>query len=146
MFNTSTHGPNGEPSAIKGWALLLTIFFAEHLYLIVRYVVQATIAKFEPHHVRRERTEQYMLRKRYLESTLGARSSDEEEEVPGKDESMALSDITRKTLEDDARNLTKHTTDVEEQFWMRQKGWRESAKVGSSIISSQADEGAKKEQ
>ncbi|KAL5335070.1 calcium-activated chloride channel-domain-containing protein [Aspergillus crustosus] len=147
MFSTSTHGPNGEPSAIKGWALLLTIFFAEHLYLLVRYVVQVTIAKFEPHNVRRAKTEQYMLRKRYLESTLGARSSDEEEEIPvAKDESQELSDITRRTLEDDARTLTKHTTGAEERFWMRQKGWRESAKVGSSIISSQVSEGTKKEQ
>ncbi|KAL4799225.1 calcium-activated chloride channel-domain-containing protein [Aspergillus venezuelensis] len=146
MFNTSTHGPKGEPSAIKGWALLLTIFFAEHLYLIVRYVVQATIAKFEPHNVRRERTEQYMLRKRYLESTLGARSSDEEEDLTAKDESMELSEITRKSLEDDARGWTKHDIVAEERFWMRQKGWRESARVASSIVESSAEADSKKEQ
>jgi hypothetical protein len=70
MFNTSTNGPNGEPSAIKGWALLLTIFFSEHLYLIIRYVVQAMMAKFEPHNVRREKSERYMIRKRYLESRM----------------------------------------------------------------------------
>ncbi|KAL2868972.1 anoctamin family protein [Aspergillus lucknowensis] len=138
MFNTSADGPSGEPSAIKGWALLLTIFFAEHLYLIVRYVVQAAMAKFEPHSVRHEKTERYMIRKRYLESTLGARSSDDEEEVTPKDESIELSDITRKTLEEDARDWSRHGTNPEERFWMRQKGWRESAKVGSSIIKSQA--------
>ncbi|KAL4945763.1 hypothetical protein BDV06DRAFT_209234 [Aspergillus oleicola] len=146
MFNTSTHGPNGEPSAIKGWALLLTIFFAEHLYLIVRYVVQATIAKFEPHNVRREKTEQYMLRKRYLKSTLGARSSDEEEDLTAKDESMELSEITRKSLEDDARGWTKHDTVAEERFWLRQKGWRESARVAASIVESSAEADSKKEQ
>ncbi|KAL2832579.1 calcium-activated chloride channel-domain-containing protein [Aspergillus cavernicola] len=147
MFNTSTDGgPNGEPSAIKGWALLLAIFFSEHLYLIVRYVVHTTMSKFMPHNVRREKTEQYMIRKRYLESTLGARSSDEEEEVTEKDQSMEISDITRKTLEDDARAWTKHDTDPEERFWMRQKGWRESAQVAHSIIKSQADEEGKKEQ
>lgn len=145
MFNTSTHGPKGEPSAIKGWALLLTIFFAEHLYLIVRFVVQATMAKFEPHNVRREKTEQYMIRKRYLESTLGARSSDDEEDLTAKDESMELSDITRKSLEEDARSWSKHNTDPEERFWMRQKGWREAVTVGTSIIESQAEE-SKKEQ
>ncbi|BCS30541.1 anoctamin family protein [Aspergillus puulaauensis] len=145
MFNTSTHGPKGEPSAIKGWALLLTIFFAEHLYLIVRFVVQATMAKFVPHNVRREKTEQYMIRKRYLESTLGARSSDDEEDLTAKDESMELSDITRKSLEEDARAWAKHNTDPEERFWMRQKGWREAVTVGTSIIESQAEE-SKKEQ
>ncbi|KAL4778363.1 calcium-activated chloride channel-domain-containing protein [Aspergillus varians] len=146
MFNTSTHGPSGEPSAIKGWALLLTIFFAEHLYLIVRYVVQATIAKFEPHNVRREKTAQYMVRKRYLESTLGPRSSDDEEDLTAKDESMELSDITRKSLEDDARHWSKHNMNPEERFWIRQKGWKESAKVGASIIESQAESDTKKEQ
>jgi hypothetical protein len=146
MFNTSTNGPRGEPSAIKGWALLLTIFFAEHLYLIIRYVVQAMMVKFEPHNVRREKSERYMIRKRYLESTLGARSSDDEEEIPAKDESMEVSDITRKTLEDDARAWSSHGTDAEERFWMRQKGWRESAKVGSSIIKSQAADADKKKQ
>lgn len=145
MFNTSTHGPKGEPSAIKGWALLLTIFFAEHLYLIVRFVVQATMAKFVPHNVRREKTEQYMIRKRYLESTLGARSSDDEEDPTAKDESMELSDITRKSLEEDARAWAKHNTDPEERFWMRQKGWKEAVTVGTSIIESQAEE-SKKEQ
>jgi hypothetical protein len=145
MFNTSTHGPKGEPSAIKGWALLLTIFFAEHLYLIVRFVVQATMAKFEPHNVRREKTEQYMIRKRYLESTLGSRSSDDEEDLTAKDESMELSDITRKSLEEDARSWSKHNTDPEERFWMRQKGWREAVTVGTSIIESQTEE-SKKEQ
>lgn len=146
MFNTSTKGPNGDPSAIKGWALLLSIFFAEHLYLIVRYVVQATIAKFEPHNVRREKTEQYMIRKRYLESTLGARSSDEEEDGTAKDQSMDLKDITRKSLEDDARSWSKHDTDAEERFWMRQKGWRESSRVATSIIETQTEADSKKEQ
>lgn len=145
MFNTSTHGPRGEPSAIKGWALLLTIFFAEHLYLIVRFVVQTTMAKFEPHNVRREKTEQYMIRKRYLESTLGARSSDDEEDLTAEDESMELSDITRKSLEEDERAWAKHNTNSEERFWMRQKGWREAVTVGTSIIESQAEE-SKKEQ
>ncbi|OJJ55584.1 hypothetical protein ASPSYDRAFT_48796 [Aspergillus sydowii CBS 593.65] len=145
MFNTSTHGPRGEPSAIKGWALLLTIFFAEHLYLIVRFVVQTTMAKFEPHNVRREKTEQYMIRKRYLESTLGARSSDDEEDLTAEDESMELSDITRKSLEEDERAWAKHNTNPEERFWMRQKGWREAVTVGTSIIESQAEE-SKKEQ
>ncbi|KAL2849892.1 calcium-activated chloride channel-domain-containing protein [Aspergillus pseudoustus] len=144
MFNTSTDGPSGEPSAIKGWALLLTIFFSEHLYLIVRYVVQAMMSKFEPHNVRRENSERYMVRKRYLESTLGARSSDDEEEIPAKDESMELSDITRKTLEDDARAWSSHGKDAEERFWMRQKGWREASKVGTSIIKSLAADADKK--
>lgn len=48
MFSNGQAGPNGEPTAIKGWALLLSIFFSEHLYLIIRYVVRAAMAKLEP--------------------------------------------------------------------------------------------------
>ncbi|KAE8354375.1 calcium-activated chloride channel-domain-containing protein [Aspergillus coremiiformis] len=137
MFSNGHEGPNGEPTTIKGWALLLTIFFCEHIYLLVRYAVRATIAKMEPPNVRQERTERYLLRKRFLESTLQSRSSDdeiEEETTPHVDQSPEVSEITRATLEDDARAGSRHGTDSADRFWMRQKGWKESAYVGSSII------------
>ncbi|RAL11947.1 anoctamin family protein [Aspergillus homomorphus CBS 101889] len=148
MFSTSHKGPNGEPTTIKGWALLLTIFFCEHIYLIVRYVVRAAMAKLEPPNVRKEKTERYLLRKRYLESTVGARTSDDEIEVDEKeDQSEQLSQLTRDTLEDDARSWATHDTDPAERFWMRQKGWKESSHVGATIIKTlKSDSNAKKQQ
>ncbi|PKY05745.1 DUF590-domain-containing protein [Aspergillus campestris IBT 28561] len=133
MFNVR---PNGAPTAITGWALLLTIFFSEHLYLMVRYAVSATLSKMDPPNVRQERTDCYLLRKKYLDSTIAARSSDDEEEqsAPQPDETGEIPDITRKTLEDDARRWSRHGMDSAERFWMRQRGWRESAQVGSSMI------------
>lgn len=128
--------PNGAPTAITGWALLLTIFFSEHLYLMVRYAVSATLSKMDPPNVRQERTDCYLLRKKYLDSTIAARSSDDEEEQPTAqlDEAGEGSEITRKSLEEDARRWSRHGTDSAERFWMRQRGWRESAQVGSSMI------------
>ncbi|KAE8380103.1 calcium-activated chloride channel-domain-containing protein [Aspergillus bertholletiae] len=137
MFSNGHEGPNGQPTSIKGWALLLTIFFCEHIYLLVRYAVRATIAKMEPPNVRRERTERYLLRKRFLDSTLQSRTSDDEadeETTPYVDKSQEVSEITRASLEDDARTWSRHGTDPAERFWMRQKGWKESAHVGTSII------------
>ena len=137
MFSNGHEGPNGQPTSIKGWALLLTIFFCEHIYLLVRYAVRATIAKMEPPNVRQERTERYLLRKRFLESSLQSRSSDDEtdeETTPYVDQSQEVSEITRASLEDDARAWSRHGTDPAERFWMRQKGWKESAHVGTSII------------
>ncbi|KAL4890562.1 calcium-activated chloride channel-domain-containing protein [Aspergillus ambiguus] len=138
MFRDTRAAPNGEPSAIHGWALLLTIFFSEHLYLLVRYAVQASMSKLEPPNVRKERTERYNMRKRYLESTLQSHSSDDESEEPAApteaDSGVDLSQITRKTLEEDAREWSRHGTDPAEKFWQRQKGWRESALVASSIV------------
>ncbi|RAK76549.1 anoctamin family protein [Aspergillus fijiensis CBS 313.89] len=148
MFSTSHEGPGGEPTTIKGWALLLTIFFCEHIYLIVRYAVRAAMAKLEPPNVRKEKTERYLVRKRYLESTVGARSSDDEIDVDEKeDQSEQLSQLTRDTLEDDARSWATHDTDPAERFWMRQKGWKESSQVGATIIKTlKRDPNAKKQQ
>ncbi|PLB40400.1 anoctamin family protein [Aspergillus candidus] len=133
MFNVR---PNGAPTAITGWALLLTIFFSEHLYLMVRYAVSATLSKMDPPNVRQERTDCYLLRKKYLDSTIAARSSDDEEEqsAPQPDETGEIPEITRKSLEDDARRWSRHGMDSAERFWMRQRGWRESAQVGESMI------------
>ncbi|THC99169.1 hypothetical protein EYZ11_001344 [Aspergillus tanneri] len=149
MFSTGHEGPNGEPTTIQGWALLLTIFFSEHLYLIVRYAVRAAMSKLEPPNVRRERSERYMLRKRYLDSTISTRISDDEEDddVTCADQSPKVSQISRETLEDDVREWSRRGTD-KERFWMRQKGWRESAQVGSCIIQAMSNikEDTKKQQ
>ncbi|KAB8076527.1 plasma membrane stress response protein [Aspergillus leporis] len=149
MFSNGHEGPNGEPTSIKGWALLLSIFFCEHIYLLMRYAVRATMAKLEPPNVRKERTDRYLLRSRFLESTLQSRSSDdeaEEQNVPYVDQSQEVSDITRATLEEDARAWSSHSTDSAERFWMRQKGWKESAYVGSTIIHALAPKSESKKQ
>ncbi|KAF7718876.1 Uncharacterized protein PECH_007191 [Penicillium ucsense] len=146
MFSgDSRTGPNGEPTDIKGWALLLSIFFAEHIYLIVRYAVQTAMARVEPPNARKERGERYLMRKRYLESTLQVDVNDtlaEKDKVI--DNPPAL---TREALEEDARRNSEHSTDPAERFWMRQRGWTESAKIGSGIIQSQPTKSeAKKKQ
>ncbi|PYH87712.1 DUF590-domain-containing protein [Aspergillus ellipticus CBS 707.79] len=133
MFSNGHEGPNGEPTAIRGWALLLTIFFSEHIYLMVRYAVRAAMTKLEPPNVKKERTERYMMRKRYLESTVAGRSSDDEGDDDA-DHSMEVSEITRDSLEEDARDWSAHDVDPAERFWMRQKGWKESSHVGANII------------
>ncbi|EPS26362.1 hypothetical protein PDE_01298 [Penicillium oxalicum 114-2] len=131
----SSTGPNGEPTDIKGWALLLSIFFAEHIYLVLRYAVQTAMARVEPPNARKERSERYLLRKRYLESTLQV---DVNEALEEKDEVVDRPpELTRKALEEDARRNSEHSTDPAERFWMRQRGWTESAKVGSGIIQAQ---------
>ncbi|OJJ33460.1 hypothetical protein ASPWEDRAFT_30534 [Aspergillus wentii DTO 134E9] len=146
MFSNGHAGPNGEPTAIKGWALLLAIFFSEHLYLMVRYAVRATMTKMEPPNARKERTERYMMRKRYLETTLRAEDDEDDLNLAEEGPSAEASEITRESLEEDAREATSHGTDLAERFWMRQKGWRESAKIGSSIIQAQATKPAVKKQ
>ena len=148
MFSNGQAGPNGEPTAIRGWALLLAIFFSEHLYLIVRYAVRAAMAKLDPPNARRARENDYLLRKRYLESTLRsdatAGEADEDKGIPGT--GQKLSEISVKTLEEDARTSSLHETEPQDRFWLRQRGWRESAQVGKSIIQAQASKKEGKKQ
>ena len=147
MFSNGQAGPNGEPTAIKGWALLLAIFFSEHLYLIVRYAVRAAMAKLDPPNARQARENDYLMRKRYLESTLRSDATageDEKDDMPGA--GQKLSEISVKTLEEDARTSSLHETEPQDRFWLRQKGWRESAQVGESIIRAQAGKEGNKQQ
>ena len=145
MFSNGEQSPNGGPAGIKGWALLLTIFLSEHLYLAVRYVVRIAITKMEPPNARKERVEAYLIRKRYLDSALQNQSDDDEPR--SEKEGVATPEITRQSLEDDARASTLHDINPAERFWTRQKGWSESYQVGKHIIETQAKQSeSKKEQ
>lgn len=146
MFSgNAQHGPNGEPTDIKGWALLLTIFFSEHLYLIVRYVVRAAMARIEPPNSRKERADRYLMRKRYLESTIDAEADQghDEEELASQSDAP---EISRTSLEDDARKASLHGADPAARFWLHQRGWTESAQVGAGIIQAQPVRGSVKKQ
>jgi hypothetical protein len=101
--------------------------------------------RLEPPNARKERSERYLMRKRYLESTLKAEANEE----PEKEDlvSEVPPELTRSALEEDARRNSGHSADPAERFWMRQRGWTESAKVGAGIIQAQPTKGnAKKQQ
>jgi hypothetical protein len=56
-------GPDGAPGAVKGWALLLTMFFSEHIYLAVQLAVRTALSKIDSPGLRKERAERYAARK-----------------------------------------------------------------------------------
>lgn len=138
LFSNDGLGPDGTPGQIKGWALMVTIFFSEHLWLIVRTVVRSTMSKIELPNTRKEKAERYMMRKRYLASSLEAESEAARDEVDEPELQTGGEDITRASLEEDARTSSLRKTTPADLFWARQRGWRESAKVGAGIIQSQA--------
>lgn len=143
MFSgNSQNDPNGEPRGIRLWALLAAIFFSEHLYLVVRYAVQTAMEKLEPPHVRKERAERYLVRKRYLDSTLHVEDDKDQQD----DLVTPAPELSRKSLEDDARQSSLQTTDPSARFWLRQRGWTESAQVGAGIIRAQPSSGNIKKQ
>ncbi|KAK2739578.1 hypothetical protein FQN57_006540 [Myotisia sp. PD_48] len=128
---------DGDPNNIKGWLLLLTIFFAEHLYILARIGVQAVISKMETGEMRRERGERYLFRKNYLDDE---ELEERDTNTPDVEEPQETKDmITRKSLEESARKFSLHNSSPSEVFWARQRGWQESAKVGAAIIQTELE-------
>lgn len=139
MFSNDGLGPDGTPSTIQGWALLLTIFCSEHIYLLVRLAVQFTISKIDSPAQQKERAERFMVRKKYLEASLGEDAMD----MPPPAESEH---ITRASLEEEARQDSLRTTGAQDRFWHRQRNWEESAQVGAGLIEKMAPVESKKSQ
>ncbi|KAL8701991.1 MAG: hypothetical protein Q9224_000228 [Gallowayella concinna] len=138
LFSNDGLGPDGSPATIKGWALLLTIFFSEHIYLLVRWGVRLAVSKIDSPGMEKERAERFMVRKQYLQDTLG-------EDVLDVPPSFAEEKITRESLEEDARQSSLRTTGPRDHFWSRQRTWEESAKVGRSLIEKMAPKEGKKQ-
>ncbi|KAB8339152.1 hypothetical protein FH972_022088 [Carpinus fangiana] len=126
MFQQDTLGPGGSPESLKGWALLLTVFFSEHSYLLSRWAVRTVISKLDSPGRQKERAERYRIRRKYLEESFG--------EQAARIAPMAEKDaeINRRNLEDEAR--VSGSASQQDRFWGRQKGWHETIQVGSSLI------------
>ena len=139
LFSNDGLGPDGTPATIKGWALLLVIFFSEHFYLLVRLAVRLAVSKIDSPGMQKERAERFMVRKRYLQESFGADAL----EIPPGDSGEK---ITRESLENDARMGTLRTTGPEDRFWARQRTWEESTKVGIGLIERMAPTEEKKVQ
>jgi anoctamin-10 len=137
MFRNDGLGPEGTPDTIKGWALLLTIFFSEHIFLSVRWAVRVAISKIESPGLQKERRDRYLVRQTYVQESLN-----ELEKKPGlKDLSMSEEQMSdRAAQEEKARQGTLGTSTVEERFWQTQRGWRAAARVGADEIERTAPE------
>ena len=139
LFSNDGLGPDGTPTTIRGWALLLTIFFSEHIYLLVRMGVRLAISKIDSPGMEKERGERFMVRKRYLEEQFG----EDAMELPP---SAHTEKITRQSLEEDARAGSLRSSSASDRFWARQRGWEETVKVGAGMIDRMAPEEGKKVQ
>ncbi|KAJ4993051.1 hypothetical protein SVAN01_01403 [Stagonosporopsis vannaccii] len=133
MFYGDGKGPDGKPSNIQLWALLLVVFFSEHVFILVRTAVRIAVSKMDSPGQQKERRERFLIRKQFFEENLS-----QLQKFP------TLSDggeeITRKSLEEDARQASLRETTPETRFWSRQRGWKESASVGKSLIDKAAME------
>ena len=139
LFSNDGLGPDGTPADIKGWALLLTVFFSEHMYLVVRIAVRLAISKIETPGMQKEHTERFMVRKRYFEELFG----EDAMELPPP---MDREKITRSSLEEEARQGSMRSSTPQDHFWLRQRSWEESLSVGIGLIEKMAPVEDKKQQ
>ncbi|KAF2712610.1 DUF590-domain-containing protein [Pleomassaria siparia CBS 279.74] len=127
MFSNDGLGPGGHPSSIKGWALLLTIIFAEHAFFVLRWGIRVAISKLDSPGLQKEHRERFLVRKHYFEENLS-----QLEKVPQMTEPGEA--INRKGLEEDARRSSLKASTPEDRFWGRQRGWKETVAIGRSLI------------
>ncbi|KAI7702414.1 DUF590-domain-containing protein, partial [Hortaea werneckii] len=127
LFSNDGLGPDGKPSDIKGWGLLLSIFFSEHLYLLTRWAVAMAISRIDSPGRQKERRDRFATRKQLFETSL-----DQTRRIPPMSEKAE--EITRSSLEEEARQSSLHSATPEERFWMRQRNWKECAQIGKGFI------------
>ncbi|PIA98488.1 hypotheticalsprotein [Cercospora beticola] len=139
MFSNDGVGPDGRPHDIKGWGLLLSIFFSEHLYLFVHALVRSAIQKIDSPGRQKMRRDRYLTRQQLVQDSLAKLPK-----VPNISDNDTP--ITRESLEEDARRASLKAATPIERFWSRQRGWRESAKMGKVFIEKYQDEAAAADQ
>ena len=105
LFHNNKNGPGGSPWDIRGWALLLSILFAEHLYLAVQFVVRGVIRKFDSPGLQKERAERFAMRKKLLQR-MGEGDVVADEATSGPRVVSGGEKITRELLEEEARKLS----------------------------------------
>lgn len=110
LFHNNKRGPDGSPSSITGWALLLSIIFAEHLYFVVQIVVRYVVTKLDRPGLQKERAERFAMRKKLLEESL---SQDLTQQASGTGVSGGEK-ITREALEEEQRRASIHGHSREE--------------------------------
>lgn len=141
MFSDGGYGPDGRPSKIHFGLLMLTVFFSEHIFLVVRDIVRYAINKLDSGNMRKERSERFMVRRKFLEDAgLGdavkplTNTFDSPLKTMNSGSASIKSNITHQSLEEDARNDSLRDSTDAARFWNKQRGWEESQAVGLRMI------------
>lgn len=76
----ASQGPGGTPKPLTLSVLLGWIIFSEHAYFAAKFVIRLVFDKIESAGVLKERRERFLVRKRYLEESLGVDADEPETE------------------------------------------------------------------
>ncbi|KAI1264203.1 DUF590-domain-containing protein [Xylariaceae sp. FL1019] len=133
LFSGKGEGPGGDPSNVNAVGLLVTVLFAEHLYLGAQFIVRHALSLVDSPGLQKERAERFAIRKQVLEETLGPDAM--KSAVPPN--AQKGEKITREGLEEEQRNLSSggFKGSPEQTFWLRQQGMDETIQIGRKLIS-----------
>ncbi|KAI1434541.1 DUF590-domain-containing protein [Xylaria sp. CBS 124048] len=131
LFSKGDGGPGGDPSNVNVVGLLITILFAEHLYLGAQFVVRYVLSQMDSPGLQKERAERFAMRKQLLEETVGPDAM--KATVPRNTHTGEK--ITLTALKAEARRLsTSGSSTPEAMFWLRQQSMHETIEIGRRLI------------
>ncbi|KAG6005572.1 hypothetical protein E4U21_007831 [Claviceps maximensis] len=131
LCSGAKNGNRGTASQITAWGFLLSVFLAEHFYLLMQRVVRTVMSKVESPGVQRERRERYLLKKKLLAENLGQ----EVTPIAGMPGDAVAEKITREALEEEARETSiRGHGGPGEMFWQRQRGMDDTLLIGRKLI------------
>ncbi|KAI2635391.1 DUF590-domain-containing protein [Xylaria nigripes] len=132
LFSGEGEGPGGDPSNVNVVGLLMTVLFAEHIYLSAQFIVRYVLGQMDSPGLQKERAGRFALRKKILEEIVGPDAM--KAAVPHS--VKAGEKITYAALEEEARRLSTSGGGTPEQmFWLRQQSMDETIEIGRKLIS-----------
>ncbi|KAG6039125.1 hypothetical protein E4U41_003183 [Claviceps citrina] len=131
LCSGAKNGNRGTASQISAWGCLVSVFLAEHFYLLMQQVVRMVMSKVESPGVQRERRERFLMKKKLLAENLGQEVTPKAA-VPGL---QVGEKITREALEEEARQASiRGHGGPGELFWQRQRSMDETIQIGRKLI------------
>jgi len=142
MFSDGGLGPDGRPSKIKFGLLMLSVFFSEHTFLVFRQVVRSAISNLDSGNMRKERSERFMVRRKFLEEAglgdavqpLTSPADSPLKTMDSRVSAHASVTMTKESLEEEVRRESLQVSSDKTKFWNQQRGWQQSEQVGLRLI------------
>ncbi|KAI1004463.1 hypothetical protein K3495_g3748 [Podosphaera aphanis] len=139
LFSEGRLEAEGAPWNIKGWGLLLTIIFSEHIHSIIQLSIKKVLSQIENPEKQKERYETLILRKQYIQQKLN-QETDDQTATQKQDQFKTDHGTSR---ENAGYNLAEDSGISEDHFWKRT--YTETIAEGKLYIIEEALSESKKE-
>jgi len=83
LFSNDASQPDKTPNALSIAGFLAAMFFSEHIYFATCLLVRIAMSKIDSPGLQMERRERFLVRKRFLEESIGAEKEEQPRNVEG---------------------------------------------------------------